>query len=137
MLLLSGLHTPAVIRLILHAGDKGDDVLRAVVQDAGIVHADLIDRIYLIAAGAELGGQLDGVPNVKGVNFAKVIIHATVVTGDGHIALPDGGAGKMARALAKRVSIRPLIHLDRQAEGGDFQCTEVGRPNTPASGPSK
>lgn len=31
----------------------------------------------------------------------------------------------MARALAKRVSIRSLIHLDRQAEGGDFQCTEV------------
>ena len=25
----------------------------------------------------------------------------------------------MARALAKRVSIRSLIHLDRQAEGGD------------------
>lgn len=31
----------------------------------------------------------------------------------------------MACALAERVCIRPLIHLDRQAEGGNFQCTEV------------
>ena len=31
----------------------------------------------------------------------------------------------MARALAERVRVRPLIHLDRQTEGGDFQCTEV------------
>ena len=79
ILLLSSLHAPAVIRLILHAGDKGDDVLRAVAQDAGIVHADLTDRVHLVAAGAELGGQLDGVPNVKSVNFAKVIIHAAIV----------------------------------------------------------
>ena len=31
----------------------------------------------------------------------------------------------MARALAERICIRPLIHLDRQTEGGDFQRTEV------------
>lgn len=79
ILLLSCLHTPAVIRLILHAGDKGDDVFRAVAQDTGIIHADLTDRVHFIAACAELGGQLDGVPNVKGVNFAKVIIHAAIV----------------------------------------------------------
>lgn len=75
----SSLHAPAVIRLIHHAGDKGDDVLCAVAQDAGIIHADLTDRIYLIAACAELGGQLDGVANVKGVNFAKVIVDAAIV----------------------------------------------------------
>lgn len=84
-LFFSRLHTPAVIRLIHHTGDKGDDVLRTVAQNAGIVHADLTDRVHLIAACAELGGQLDGVANVKGVNFAKVIVDATVVTGDGDI----------------------------------------------------
>ena len=31
----------------------------------------------------------------------------------------------MACALAERIRVRPLIHLDRQTEGGDFQCTEV------------
>ena len=31
----------------------------------------------------------------------------------------------MARALAERIRIRPLIHLDGQAEGRDFQCSEV------------
>ena len=31
----------------------------------------------------------------------------------------------MSCALAERVSIRPLIHLDGQAEDRDFQCTEV------------
>ena len=31
----------------------------------------------------------------------------------------------MARTLAERVCVRSLIHLDRQAEGGDFQCAEV------------
>ena len=67
----SRLHAPAVIRLIHHAGDKGDDVLRAVAQDTGIIHANLTDGVHLIAAGAELGGQLDGVPNVKGVNLPK------------------------------------------------------------------
>ena len=41
-----------------------------------------------------------------------------------HIAFPNGGAGKMTRALAERICIRPLIHLDGQAEGRDFQCTE-------------
>lgn len=105
----SCLHTPAVIWLILHAGDKGDDVLRAVAQDAGIFHADFTDGVHLIAACAELGGQLDGVANVKGVNFAKVIVDAAVVTGDGHIPLPNGGVGEMSRALAKRVRIRSLI----------------------------
>ena len=79
ILLLSSLHAPAVIRLIHHAGDKGDDVLRTVAQNAGIVHADLTDRVHFIAACAKLGSQLDGVPNVKGVNFAKVIIHAAIV----------------------------------------------------------
>ena len=94
MLLLSSLHTPAVIRLIHHAGDKG-------------------------------------------VNFAKVIVDAPIVARNRHIPLPDGSAGKMARTLAECVCVRPLIHLDGQAEGGDFQRTEVGRPNSPASGPSK
>lgn len=79
ILLLSSLHTPAVIRLIHHAGDKGDDVLRAVAQNTGIVHADFTDGVHLIAACAELGGQLDGVANVKGVNFAKVVVHAAIV----------------------------------------------------------
>ena len=31
----------------------------------------------------------------------------------------------MARALAECVCVCPLIHLDRQTEGGDFQRTEV------------
>ena len=106
-------------------GDKGDDVLRAVIQNAGIIHADLTDRIYLIAAGAELGGQLDGVANVKGVNFAKVIVDAPIMARNRHIAFPNGGAGKMSCALAECVRVRPLIHLDRQAEGGNFQRTEV------------
>lgn len=75
----SCLHAPAVIWLIHHAGDKGDDVLRAVIQGTGIIYADLIDRIYLIAAGAELGGQLDGVPNVKGVNLSEVIVDAPIM----------------------------------------------------------
>ena len=75
----SSLHAPAVIRLILHAGDKGDDVLRAVAQDTGIIHADLTDRVHLIAACAELGGQLDGVATVKGMNFAKVIVDAPII----------------------------------------------------------
>ena len=75
----SRLYAPAVIRLIHHAGDKGNDVLCAVAQDTGIVHADFTDRIYLIAACAELGSQLDGVANVKGVNFAKVIVDAAIV----------------------------------------------------------
>lgn len=75
----SCLHTPAVIRLIHHAGDKSDDVLRTVVQNTGIVHADLTDRVHFIAACAELGSQLDGVANVKGVNFAKVVVHAAIV----------------------------------------------------------
>ena len=78
-LFFSCLHAPAVIRLILHAGDKGDDILCAVIQNAGIVHADLIDRIHLIAACAKLGGQLDGVPNIKGVNFAKVIVDTPIM----------------------------------------------------------
>ena len=85
-LFFSRLHTPAVIRLIHHTGDKGDDVLRAVIQGTGIVHADLTDRVHLIAACAELGGQLDGVPNVKGVNFAKVIVDAPIVARNRHIA---------------------------------------------------
>ena len=42
-----------------------------------------------------------------------------------HIAFPNGGVGEMSCALAERVRIRSLIHLDRQAEGGDFQRTEV------------
>ena len=91
----SRLHTPAVIWLIHHAGDKGDDVLRAVIQGTGIIYADLIDRIYLIAAGAELGGQLDGVPSIKGVNLSKVVVHAPIMARNRHIAFPNGGAGKM------------------------------------------
>ena len=75
----SCLHAPAVIRLILHAGDKGDDVFHAVIQNAGIIHADLTDRVHLVAAGAKLGGQLDSVTNVKGVNFAKVIVDAPIM----------------------------------------------------------
>ena len=70
-LFFSCLHAPAVIRLIHHAGDKGDDVLRAVIQGTGIIYADLTDRIHLIAACAKLGGQLDGVPNIKGVNLSE------------------------------------------------------------------
>ena len=80
------LHAPAVIRLIHHAGDKGDDVLRAVAQDAGIVHADFTDGVHLVAACAELGGQLDGVANVKGVNFAKVIVDTPIMARNRHIA---------------------------------------------------
>ena len=44
---------------------------------------------------------------------------------DFYLKFPNGGAGKMSCALAERVRIRSLIHLDRQAKGGDFQRTEV------------
>ena len=110
-LFFSRLHTPAVIRLIHHTGDKGDDVLRTVAQNAGIVHADLTDRVHFIAACAELGSQLDGVANVKGVDLSEVIVDAPIVARNRHIAFPDGGAGEMSCALAERVRVRPLIHL--------------------------
>ena len=57
--------------------------------------------------------------------YLPLLAAALALTGDGHIALPNGCAGKMARALAERVCVCPLIHLDRQAEGGDFQRTEI------------
>ena len=121
ILLLSSLHTPAVIRLIHHAGDKGDDVLRAVIQNAGIVHADFTDGVHLIAACAELGGQLDGVPNVKGVDLSEVVIDAAIVARDSHIPLPNGSVGKMTRALAECVRVRPLIHLPAFVDhSGDY-----------------
>ena len=47
----SCLHAPAVIRLILHAGDKGDDVLRAVIQDTGIIHADFSQKLFTRLVG--------------------------------------------------------------------------------------
>ena len=47
----SCLHTPAVIRLIHHAGDKGDDVLRAVIQDTGIIHADFSQKLFTRLVG--------------------------------------------------------------------------------------
>ena len=59
------------------------------------------------------------------MNFAKVIVDAPIMARNRHIAFPNGGAGKMTRALAERICIRPLIHLDGQAEGRDFQRTEV------------
>ena len=74
LLFFPRLHDPAAARLVADAGDEGDDVLRAVVQHTHIIHTHLVDGMHRIAAGAELSGQLDGIPNVKGVNFAKVII---------------------------------------------------------------
>ena len=51
----TSLHDPAAARLVADAGDEGDDVLRAVVQHAHIIHTHLVGGIHLIAAGAELG----------------------------------------------------------------------------------
>ena len=56
--------------------------LRTLVSSTPILLTDA----HLIAACAKLGSQLDGVPNVKGVNFAKVIVDAPIMARNRHIA---------------------------------------------------
>ena len=56
-LFFSRLHTPAVIRLIHHTGDKGDDVLRAVAQDTGIIHADFSQKLFTRLVGVNTLGE--------------------------------------------------------------------------------
>ena len=96
---LPSLNTPAVIRLIHHAGHKGKDIVCAVIQHRHIVDGDLRHGIDLIGAGAEFGGVGDLIANGQRVDLAEVVCHATVMRGKGHIAVPDGGAGEMPRAL--------------------------------------
>ena len=45
--------------------------------------------------------------------------------GKGHIAVPDGGAGEMPRALGQCRAVRTLIDLHSQANGRDFQRSQM------------
>ena len=70
--------------------------------------AQVKDRFYKLDSG-------------QGVYLAKMVCHPSVVPGQRHVAIPDAGAGEVARALFQSGAVRSLIDIDAQADGRYLQ----------------
>ena len=90
-LFLSCLHAPAVIGLVHHTGDEGDDILAAVIQHGNIVLADLRHGIDFVGPGSQLSCQLDGITHIQRVDLSEVVGHASVVGRQRRIARKEAG----------------------------------------------
>ena len=123
--LLDSCHAPAVFRLIHNAGIERHPVIRGGGGTAGIVDADLLHAGHSIGAGAQLGGQGDGVARVQGVDLAEIIAHSPVVASETGVAVPNAGIGEVARAFEQRGAAGALIHPHRQADGGDLEGAQA------------
>ena len=122
---LHGPYRPAVGSLIRHTGEKSDAVLSGGGQK-GVVHfADLTHAGDGIGAGAQLGGQDNGIARIQGVDLGKIEVDAPVVGCDTNIAGPDTGVLQVARALVERIAVRALIDLDVHAQAGDFKHGQI------------
>ena len=59
------------------------------------------------------------------MDFAKVVIHTSVMACNRHIAIPDAGVLKMPRPRSQGGGTRSLVDLDLQADGGDGQGGDI------------
>ena len=89
MLSLPRLHTPAVLRLVHHAGDQRDDVFTGWIQYRNVVHGDLAYRIYRVAARTELCGQLNGIAIRQLMDLAEIVGRTPVMSGECCVSVPD------------------------------------------------
>ena len=59
------------------------------------------------------------------MDFTKVGVYTPVVGCDADISIPDAGLSEVAGPFGQGLAVRTLIHLDRQADGGNLQCPQV------------
>ena len=89
-----GLDTPPVVRLVLHAGDQGDDIVIPGIEHRKIRCRYFGHRRHFVFLSAYLGGQLDLRPHLEVVDLPEVAVDTSVVPGDGHVAVPNAGLQK-------------------------------------------
>ena len=122
---LHGPDSPAVGALITDAGKQRDTVLGSGGQQGVVRFADLVHAGDGVGAGAQLGGQGDGVAHIQVVDTSKDTIRTPVVTGDGAVSVPNAGVLKVARPFCQDGAGGALVDLDVHVQAGDFQGGEV------------
>ena len=76
---LPGGDAPAEGGLVLHAGVKGDLIGGGGLQSADVVDGHLGHPGDGIGAGAQFGGEGDGIAGAEGMDLAEVVAHPPVV----------------------------------------------------------
>lgn len=100
LIYLSCFYAPAVIvRLVLNAGNKGNNIIACILQIRDIVNRDLFDAVYLVLSCTELCSELNSRAEVKLVNIFKIRTRSAVMRSETNIAVPNGGIFKMTYAL--------------------------------------
>lgn len=92
---------------------------------AGVRFQDLGHGNDFVGPLPQFGGPSDGIARLQRVEIAKVVPDAPVMPGNRTVSIPQAGIFEVARALGKGLAVRPLVHLDGQADSRDFQCSQV------------
>ena len=64
-------------------------------------------------------------PDSQGMDLAKIIVRSTIVRRNAAISIPQTCIGEVTRSLASVALPVPLIDLDAQADGRNFQGTQA------------
>ena len=107
-----GTDHPAISGLISDAGIQGQPVITAGRRAAGIHFRHLGNAGDGVSSRSQLCCVGDGIAHAEGMYLPKVVVHASVMSGNTDISVPDARLGKMACTLAECGTVRPFIDLD-------------------------
>ena len=121
----SRLDAPAVSTLIHHAGVQHDPVLAGRRHGTAVRFADLADGGNFIGTGAQLSGQGNLIPDLQGMDLAEMVVDTPIVASQGNSAVPDTRVCEVACSLGQCAAPGALINLHTEANGGDFQSSQI------------
>ena len=119
------LHAPAIIWLVIHAGDEGNQVTAVCMEDGHLGGEDFAHREHLVGGCAQLSRVADRITNRQRMNPPEVIIYTSVVPCNRRVSSPYAGFGEVACTVEQGCTIRALIDVHVQTDGGNGELRHI------------